>query len=167
MIETGKALAYVQNGLQFIRLQIHEWSDTHSMGLGTEIGGRNEGSGPNGALQGVSLDALADFFSSSIEGAFSENNEILNISDCRLMASHTTGMGLMRSNMNQLALTSPEPGFNTIPSSQFRFKYLVSLFSFLKKKKGNMFILVSKYFVLWNVVFTISFFDFRSDELGL
>ena len=80
MMLNGKALAYVHNGLQFTRLQAHERSDTHSMGLGTELGGRNEGIGPNGALQGVSLDALADF-SASMEGAFSGHSEILDISD--------------------------------------------------------------------------------------
>ena len=62
MIQNGRALTYVHNGLQFIRLQAHERSDTHSMGTGTELGGRSEGSGPTGVLQGVSLDVLADFF---------------------------------------------------------------------------------------------------------
>ena len=107
MIKDQKALAYIHNGVQFIRLQNHNWSDTHNMGIETTVGGTN--TGPQ-TLQGYNLDSLADFFASSIENAFSGQNEILDIGGTRLMQAHTAGLNMMRTNMNQLALTMPDHG---------------------------------------------------------
>ena len=100
------------------------------MGLGTELGGRNEDIGPNGALQGASLDALADL-GASMEGSFGGNHGILDISDPMLMQAHTSAVGLMRCNMDQLALTMPpEPGSDTISFFNMSFPNFVLETSF-------------------------------------
>ena len=92
-------MAYVSNGIQFVRLIRHEWADTTGVGFVTELGGESQG--PD-ALCGMTLEAVADVFSSNMEEC--QNFEILDISDARAICAHTDGLTLHRSNVNQLAL---------------------------------------------------------------
>ena len=66
MIHNKKAVAYMCDGIQFIRLVQHEWNDTQGLNHTTELGGQNEGPDALGG-GGMSLEAVADFFSSALE----------------------------------------------------------------------------------------------------
>ena len=102
MIETRKAVAYVCNGIQFVRLVEHEWQDTTSIGNATDLGGRSQG--PD-ALGGMTLESLADYFSNAIDER-QEPLEVLDISDARALKAHTEGLCLARTSFNQLSLTN-------------------------------------------------------------
>ena len=102
MIETRKAVAYVCNGIQFVRLVEHEWQDTTSIGNATDLGGRSQG--PD-ALGGMTLESLADYFSNAIDER-QEPLEVLDISGARARKAHTEGLCLARTSFNQLSLTN-------------------------------------------------------------
>jgi hypothetical protein len=66
MVNSGKAIAYIHNGIQFIRLVKHVWKDSKGIAISNEVGGSNTG---GGALGDQSLSSLMDMFSSTLEDA--------------------------------------------------------------------------------------------------
>ena len=101
LIQYRKAIAYMTNGIQVVRLVQHHWSDTHGIQTDTNLGGSSDGTT---ALGGMTLESLTEMFASGIEEAHQHNNEILDISDARSLRAHTDGISLARTNIGQLAL---------------------------------------------------------------
>ena len=64
MIQRRKAIAYVCNGIQFVRMVEHEWSDKTGLTHVNDVGGRTDGPA---ALGGMTIDSLTDVFSQAIE----------------------------------------------------------------------------------------------------
>lgn len=94
MLDDRKAVAYIHNGAQFVRLVRHAWSDTHTLSNGYDIGGRSGGAQ---ALDGgITLEGIADFFSNTLEDAHQSRNEILDLGDTRMLQAHACGLSMMR-----------------------------------------------------------------------
>ena len=113
MIEAKKAVCYLCNGIQFVRLTEHEWTDTHGLQTDTVLGGTSNG---QDALGGMTIEALADFFSSTMEEA--QNFEVLDISDARALQAHTQGLTMARTNATQMAINN-SPANNSAMECEF------------------------------------------------
>ena len=60
MVDSGKAVAYMHNNVQFVRLVQHKWTDSKKLAMVQELGGISTG---QDALARGSLDTLMDAFS--------------------------------------------------------------------------------------------------------
>ena len=107
MIEEGKAVCYLVNGHQFVRIVEHKWTDITGFSKSTEVGGNNEGSM---ALGDNTIESLADMFATSLEDAHQQRNDVLDISDARVMRAHVDGLSTQRNNQQQLMLGFTQQG---------------------------------------------------------
>ena len=98
MILDGSAIAYEKDGAPFVRLVEHKWTDVHTLSGTTQIRGQNTGTK---ALGDFALDSMTGFFSSTIEHVQSHGKNILDISDTRVLGTHTNAMNLAIANFQQ------------------------------------------------------------------
>ena len=107
MIEQGKAICYTVNNHQFVRIVEHQWSDTQAMTQTTTVHGKSQG---KSALGDATIESLADAFSSALEDAHQQKNEVLDISDSRVMRAHVDGLSLQRVHKSQLMIGNNSSG---------------------------------------------------------
>ena len=100
MILDGSAIAYEKDGAPFVRLIEHKWTDVHTLSGTTQIRGQSTGTN---ALGDFTLDSLTDFFSNTIERVQSVGKDVLDISDPRILGTHTNAMNLAIANFQQLS----------------------------------------------------------------
>ena len=92
----------MHNGHQHVRMGEHIWDDTTGLHFNTTLSGKSEGKGA--LTNGCTIEALADWFSGNLEDAHQSANNVLDISDARVMRAHVDGLSLERCNRTQLML---------------------------------------------------------------